>query len=367
MTSPASNGRHATGKPPKATWLSKPTPNTCLFAGLRQPAEHRSSSVMGPLQLAPTRVPVRAQSCSSLPKLHRLLSPLPWRQCSSLMRPFGARLQSRCPTRTLCCAGLLSTSYFLYKIPWSASVMIPRVQMGWLPTPLQAAHVRACRHSSYSLHRLSLYFALHYRPCGFVLYQDHLMLVCGLKILPTSCSPILSGSIWPVWLSLPHRGSWSKSPPDCHLCHFLIVSDYSSPLRPRTSFCLCARNNDAALQSPSRPQERPRCSSASVPCSATLYPRYACALWTRLLFPTYIKGLKQAIERDYTNSFLTPSSMPHMRADCLHVYFSLQLLHGSVLRHHNRWPPDCHLCRLDHIRLRLRRIFNGYNMGQIER
>jgi len=99
MTSPASNGRHATGKPLKATWLSKPTPNTCLFAGRRQPAEDRSSWVMGPLQLAPTRVPVRAQSCSSFPKLHPLLSPLPWRQCSSLMRPFGARLQSRCPAR----------------------------------------------------------------------------------------------------------------------------------------------------------------------------------------------------------------------------------------------------------------------------
>lgn len=91
---------------------------------LCRPAAHGGSIVvwvMGPLQLASTRVPVLTQRCPSLPKLHPLLSPLPWprRQLSSLTRPFGARLQSRCPARTLCCAGLLFTSYSLDNTPYS--------------------------------------------------------------------------------------------------------------------------------------------------------------------------------------------------------------------------------------------------------
>jgi len=53
-------------------------------------------------------------------------------------------------------------------------------------------------------------------------------------------------------------------------------------------------------------------------------------------FSRYIEGLRQTRERDYTDKFLTPSFVPNLRADCLHVYFPLQLLHGSVLQDHSR-------------------------------
>lgn len=84
---------HATRKPRKATWLSKPTAKHMSVC--RPAAAHGGSIVVGHGTVA--SCPDKGSgSCLELFQASSItvFSPLPWRHLSSLMRPFGARLQS---------------------------------------------------------------------------------------------------------------------------------------------------------------------------------------------------------------------------------------------------------------------------------
>ena len=66
-------------------------------------------------------------------------------------------------------------------------------------------------------------------------------------------------------------------------------------------------------------------------------------------------------------SHLLPSIVPNLRAHCLHVHISLQLLHDRILQDHHGRPPDCHICWHDNVCLCVRRVLDGHCVGEVER